>query len=236
MVIECDHRQDFPKPHFYNIQQDLTLVDISDIFPFANEIGYLGLALVSFFGSLIPFVPLPSFVLLATMSGGEKFNIHYLALLVAITSTVAKQIIFLASYEGRRIITEKTRKRMKPFERLVKRYGAAAAFVAAATPIPDDLIYVPLGLAKYNPLRFFIATLTGKLVLSYVIALLSHFFGMSYVAPFLENVEDPSVVYVGLIVFVGLTGVAIVMLLRLDWEKILGRFAPWTVQKDEDQD
>jgi membrane protein DedA with SNARE-associated domain len=211
-------------------------VDVTDIFPFEDQLGYLGLALVSFFGSLIPFVPLPSFILLATMSAGEKFNIHYLALIVAITSTVAKQIIFLASYGGGRIITEKTRKRMKPFERLVKRYGAAAAFVAAATPIPDDLIYVPLGLAKYNPLRFFVSTLLGKLVLSYVIALLSHFFGMSYVEPFLENVEDPTIVYVGLTVFIGLTGMAIFLLLRLDWEKILGRFAPWTVQKDDEKD
>ncbi len=211
-------------------------MDVTDIFPFEDQLGYLGLALVSFFGSLIPFVPLPSFILLATMSAGEKFNIHYLALIVAITSTMAKQIIFLASYGGGRIITEKTRKRMKPFERLVKRYGAAAAFVAAATPIPDDLIYVPLGLAKYNPLRFFVSTLLGKLVLSYVIALLSHFFGMSYVEPFLENVEDPTIVYVGLAVFIGLTGMAIFLLLRLDWEKILGRFAPWTVQKDDEKD
>lgn len=211
-------------------------MDVTDIFPFEDQLGYLGLALVSFFGSLIPFVPLPSFILLATMSAGEKFNIHYLALIVAITSTMAKQIIFLASYGGGRIITEKTRKRMKPFERLVKRYGAAAAFVAAATPIPDDLIYVPLGLAKYNPLRFFVSTLLGKLVLSYVIALLSHFFGMSYVEPFLENVEDPTIVYVGLTVFIGLTGMAIFLLLRLDWEKILGRFAPWTVQKDDEKD
>ena len=49
---------------------------------------------------------------------------------------------------------KKTRKRMRPFERLVKRYGAGAAFFAAATPIPDDLVYVPLGLAKYNPTSF----------------------------------------------------------------------------------
>ena len=60
-------------------------------------------------------------------------------------------------------MSEKTKQRMLPFQRLVKKYGAAAAFVAAATPIPDDIVYVPLGLAKYNPLRFFIATLTGKL-------------------------------------------------------------------------
>ncbi|MFY9301162.1 MAG: VTT domain-containing protein [Candidatus Nitrosotenuis sp.] len=209
-------------------------MDLTTIFSFADEIGYLGLALVSFFGSLIPFVPLPSFILLATMSAGDKFNIHYLALIAAVTSTVAKQIIFLISYEGRRIITEKTRKRMRPFERLVKRYGAAAAFVAAATPIPDDLIYVPLGLAKYNPVRFFISTLAGKLVLSYVIVLLSHYFGGNYVEPLLQDIKDPTPIYLGLGIFVAMMAAAIFLLLRLDWEKILGRIAPWTVQKDDD--
>ncbi|MGQ0605505.1 MAG: YqaA family protein [Candidatus Nitrosotenuis sp.] len=208
-------------------------MDLSVIFPFADEIGYVGLALVSFFGSLIPFVPLPSFIFLATMSAGDKFNIHYLALVAAVTSTVAKQIIFLISYEGRRIITEKTRKRMKPFERLVKRYGAAAAFVAAATPIPDDLIYIPLGLAKYNPIRFFISTLAGKIILSYVIVLIAHYFGMNYVDPFLEDIKDPTLVYVGFVIFVGIMAASIFLVLRLNWEKILGRVAPWTLQKDD---
>lgn len=209
-------------------------MDISAIFPFADDIGYIGLALVSFFGSLIPFVPLPSFIFLATMAAGEKFNIHYLVFISAITATVAKQIIFLISYGGRKIMTDKTRNRMRPFERLVKRYGAAAAFVAAATPIPDDLIYVPLGLARYNPLRFFISTFVGKIVLGYVVVLLSHFFGMTYVEPFLENVKDPMVVYVGFAVFAATMTVAILLLLRLNWEKILGRIAPWAVQKDDE--
>ena len=113
-----------------------------DLFPFAPEIGYIGLSLVSFFGSLIPFVPIPSFVLLATMAVGEQFNIHLLALSAALTSTVAKQIIFYLSYGRRKIISEKTKNRMKPFQKLVKRYGATAAFVAAATPIPDDIVYI----------------------------------------------------------------------------------------------
>lgn len=209
-------------------------MDISAIFPFADDIGYIGLALVSFFGSLIPFVPLPSFIFLTTMAAGDKFNIHYLVLISAITSTVAKQIIFFISYGGRKIMTDKTRARMKPFEKLVKRYGAAAAFVAAATPIPDDLIYVPLGLARYNPVRFFISTFVGKIVLGYVVVLLSHFFGMAYVEPFLENVDDPMIVYVGFVIFAAMMTVAILLLLRLDWEKILERFAPWAVQKDDE--
>jgi membrane protein DedA with SNARE-associated domain len=209
-------------------------VDFVDLFPFAPEVGYLSLSLVNFFGSLVPFVPLPGFLLLATMSVGDQFDLHILALLSAITATVAKQIIFYVSYGGRKIINEKTRKRMRPFERLVKRYGAGAAFFAAATPIPDDLVYVPLGLAKYNPKRFFIATLTGKIVLSYSIVFISHNLGLSLVEPFLENIDDATPVYIGIILFGVMMTAVIVLLLRLDWARILGRFAPWTLDENNE--
>ena len=43
-------------------------VDLWELFPFTPEVGYIGLTIVSFFGSLIPFVPIPSFVLLATIA------------------------------------------------------------------------------------------------------------------------------------------------------------------------
>jgi len=203
------------------------------LFPFASEVGYIALSLVSFFGSLIPFVPIPSFVVLATMAVGDQFNIHILAIVGAVTATFAKMIIFYVSYGGGKILSEKTRKRMKPFERLVKKYGGAAAFVAAATPIPDDLIYIPLGLAKYNPKRFFIATLTGKFVLSYIIVLIAHFVGLSILDPLLENIESTSTIYLGMIVFAVILTVMIILLLRLDWEKILGKFAPWTLDNNE---
>ncbi|AFS83042.1 VTT domain-containing protein [Candidatus Nitrosopumilus sediminis] len=207
-------------------------MDFVDLFPFAPDVGYSLLALVNFFGSLIPFVPLPGFLLLATMSVGDQYDLHILALVSAITATVAKQIIFYVSYGGRKIINEKTRKRMRPFERLIKRYGAGAAFFAAATPIPDDLVYVPLGLAKYNPKRFFVATLTGKIVLSYSIVFISHHLGLSLVEPFLENVDDATPVYIGIIIFGVMMTSVIILLLRLDWAKILGKFAPWTLDEN----
>lgn len=205
-------------------------MDPSALFPFDPELGYLGLVLVSFFGSLVPFVPVPSFILLATMSVGDTFNLHLLAVMSALAATGAKQIIFYASYGGRRIMNKKTKQRMMPFQRLVKRYGAAAAFTAAATPIPDDLVYVPLGLAKYNPRRFFVATLCGKMLLHYIIVVVSHYLGISLIEPILEGITDTTDVYVGIVVF-GVTMAAVVILLmRLDWERVLGRVAPWTLE------
>ena len=219
----------------YSLRQ-VRSVDFIDIFPFAPDVGYSLLALVNFFGSLIPFVPLPGFLLLATMSVGNQYDLHILALVSAITATIAKQIIFYVSYGGRRIINEKTRKRMRPFERLIKRYGAGAAFFAAATPIPDDLVYVPLGLARYNPKRFFIATLTGKIVLSYSIVFISHNLGLSLVEPLLENIDDATPIYIGIIIFGVMMTAVIVLLLRLDWARILGRFAPWTLDENNKED
>ncbi len=210
-------------------------VDLSAIFTIDPEVGYLGLVLVSFFGSLIPFVPFPSFLLLAAMSIGNQFDPHALALISAVMATAAKQVIFYISYGGRKIITEKMRKRIKPFERLVKRYGAVAAFVAAATPIPDDLVYIPLGLARYNPLRFFISTLAGKIVLGYVIVYVSRGFGLSFIDPLLGKVQDMNELYIGTAIFMGITTGIIVLMLRLNWEKILGKVAPWTLNPEKDE-
>ena len=219
-------------------------MDIWDFFPFfSSEVGYIGLALVSFIGSLIPFVPIPSFILLITKSVGDQFNIHILAILAAITSTLAKQIIFYASYGGRKIISEKTKKRMLPFQRLVKRYGAGAAFFAAATPIPDDLVYVPLGLAKYNPRKFFVATLSGKLILCYVIVILSHYVSGPVIDPIfesfgiysVEDMEDPTLILIGIISFGAAMTAIVLILLRLDWNRVLGRFVPWTLEDNDDQ-
>ena len=207
-------------------------MDFTDLFPFAPEAGYIGLSLVSFFGSLIPFVPVPSFLLLATMSVGDQYDLHILAISSALLSTAAKQIIFYMSYGGRKIISEKSKKRMRPFQRLVKRYGAGAAFIAAATPIPDDLVYVPLGLAKYNPKRFFIATLTGKLVLHYVIVMVANLLGLSLIEPLLEDIEDSTPIYIGIIAFGAILTASIVLLLRLDWNRILGRVAPWALDEN----
>lgn len=192
-------------------------MDFTDIFPFAVGDGYIILALVNFFGSLIPFVPLPGFLLLATMSIGNEYDLHILALVSAVSATAAKQIIFYVSFKGRKIISKKTLKRMRPFQRLVTKYGAAAAFVAAATPMPDDIIFVPLGLAKYNPRRFFISTLVGKIVLSYSIVFLYHYLGLSVVEPLVKDLDDATPIYIGVVVFGIMMTLVIVLLLRLDW-------------------
>ena len=114
---------------------------------------------------MIVFVPLPylAVILVAALTG--RFDPILLIVSSAIGSALGKMIVFQACYSGQRIIKEKTRANLESFRRLFSSYAWIAVFVAASTPIPDDMVYVPLGFARYNRVKFFIATLLGKTVL-----------------------------------------------------------------------
>lgn len=58
--------------------------------------------------------------------------------------------------------------------------------------------------------------------------------GLSILEPILEDVVDPAPVYIGIILFGIIMTVTVILLLRLDWAKILGRIAPWTLEDDKD--
>ena len=201
-----------------------------------SEFDYIFLALTIFIYSLFPFWPLPSFLLLVPASVGDRFDLHVLAFLSAATMTATKQVFFLVSYDWRKIITQKTKNRMRPFERLMKRYGAAVAFLAAVMPVFDDLVYVLLGLAKYSRLRFLAAIFAGKLVLSYAVVFASHYLGRSLFDPLTENIDLATPFYAGFIPFGVSVTVMVVLLLRLDWKRVLGRRAPWTLDENNPDD
>lgn len=212
------------------------MVALEDLFPFDPELGYLGILIVSFVGSLIPFIPVPYFPLLITASFNSNFNPHLIALVSAAGVVAAKTIIFFASYYGRKVLSDKTKHRMLPLQRLVGRYGWPGAFIAAATPIPDDLVYIPLGLAKYSPWKFATATFAGKFVMSEAIVWSSIFLGRPFVESVLGETTDPTWLIVGAVVSIALLGVTVYYSLKIDWARIIGRWFPWTLEGNNDDD
>ena len=49
-----------------------------------------------------------------------------------------------------------------------------------------------------------------------------------------KDLDDATPIYIGVVVFGIMMTLVIVLLLRLDWAKILGRIAPWTLEDDKD--
>jgi membrane protein DedA with SNARE-associated domain len=211
------------------------LVTLEDLFPFDAEFGYLGILIVSFISSLVPFIPIPYFPLLITASFNSNFNPHLIAVVSAAGVVAAKTIIFFASYYGRKILSDTTKQRMRPLQKLVSRYGWFGAFVAALTPIPDDIVYIPLGLAKYSPWKFATATFAGKVLMGEAIVWSSIFLGKPFVERILGETADITTLVILALVSVAAVGVIIYYSLKIDWATIIGRWFPWALEDGDDK-
>ena len=212
------------------------MVSIEDLFPFDPELGYLGILVISFVFSLIPFVPIPYFPVLITASFNPNFNPHIIAIASAAGIVAAKTIIFFISYYGRKILSDQTKHRMRPLQNLLSRYGWFGAFIAALTPIPDDLVYIPLGLAKYNPWKFATATFAGKVLMNEIIVWSSFYLGRPFVENIFGETTDFTTLIIVAIASVAALGIVVYYSLRIDWAKIIGRWAPWALEDPKNDD
>jgi len=207
---------------------------LNNLFVFASNLGYIGLFAISFIASIIVFVPIPFFPILALMSIDKDFDPHLLAFSSAIGATLAKTIIFYSSFYGRRFISRESKVKMKPLQRLLKRYGWYASFIAAATPIPDDIVYVPLGLAKYNPWLFFTSCFAGKMLISEAIVWGTRMgFNM---LEYLESNMNGELFYATVIATIAVTAFLIYFMIKADWSRLVGKVFPWTLNDDIDDD
>ena len=205
------------------------MVSFGDIFALYEGLGYLGVLLISFIGSIIVFIPVPYFPVLVTATLNRNLDPHIIALSSAVGAVAAKMIIFYGSYYGRNILSSKTKKRIMPLQRLLGKYGWAGAFTASLTPIPDDLVYIPLGLAKYNPWKFATAVFAGKLILNEMIVAGTIFIGRPFVDMLSAEEINPLYLITAAIVTAAVMGLIIYFSLRIDWSKIIGKWFPWTL-------
>ena len=54
------------------------------------------------------------------------------------------------------------------------------------------------------------------------------------VEPLLENIEDVTAIYLGIAIFAAIMTSIVILLLKLDWQRVMGRFAPWTLDENND--
>lgn len=211
-------------------------MSIDELFSFYDDFGYLGILLISFLGSIIVFVPIPYFPVLITAAFNDNLDPTLISLSSAIGAVIAKLVIFYASYYGRNMLSSKIKGKMLPLQRLLGRYGAIGAFIAAISPIPDDIIYIPLGLAKYNPWKFAIATFLGKFAFNEIFVLGAIYFGKPFVNNLMSNSTNLDYLLVVTIVSIAVLGVIIYFALKIDWSKIIGHWFPWTLDKDQEEE
>ena len=77
-----------------------------------------------------------------------------------------------------------------PLQNFLSKYGGLAAFIAALLPVPDDLVYIPLGIAKYSIKKFVIFTFFGKLLYGLAVVWGAVILGRPIMEQFISFSED----------------------------------------------
>jgi membrane protein DedA with SNARE-associated domain len=124
---------------------------------------------------------------------------------------------------SRKVINEKYKKKIDFVVKLFKKYGSIAIFLFAFSPLPDDLLFIPLGLMRYSIVRAFIPALIGKFTSNLVIAY-SGRFSLQIIRDIFGGEGEGITAIIGTVLgFVLLIAVFIIMF-KVDWEK---RFAKY---------
>ena len=181
--------------------------------------GYVGAFLVALTFNLIPFTS-PSNMVLAgiIMMLSSEMNVTALSFSIAIGASIAKVVHYYVGFFSRKLVNSKRVERLDKFGRLLGKWGALGAFIAAATPIPDDPVVIPLGLVRYSVTKFFFGYFAGKLL----ICIVGAESGM-YVKPMFDAVfGDLRLIAVSVALLILATSV----LLKFDIEKIY-----WKIRK-----
>jgi membrane protein DedA with SNARE-associated domain len=191
----------------------------------AIQYGYFGILLISFIGAISIFIPIPYTVVIFTLGGlksggGWAFDPLLIALAAGIGSSIGEFSGYLLGLGGRKAIGEKYKKRMNLLVRIFNKYGAVVIFLFALTPLPDDLLFIPLGVMRYSIIKTFIPALIGKICMNFIVA-----YSGRLSLEFIRNVfgvdSEWTSALIGMALALVLLVVVFVIMFKVDWEKRL---------------
>ncbi len=198
-------------------------MQVQDIFNWLSSLslqyGYFGVFLVSLLGAASVFVPIPDSAVVFALASSELFNPLLIAVAATIGGTVGEFSGYLLGFSGRKPIKKRFEKNMDFFSKLFKKYGSFMIFIFALTPLPDDLIFIPLGVLRYSVSKAFISGFIGKFILNTAIAYGGLFF-VDFIGDSVGLTNDWFSVLISAIVGI----VVFVLMLKIDWQKYFGRY------------
>ncbi len=184
------------------------------------QYGYLGIFLISLLGSMSIFFPIPYTVVLFTLGSIETFNPILIALASGLGSALGEFSGYLLGLGGRKIISEKGRHNVEFLLKIFGRYGALAIFIFALTPLPDDLLFIPLGVMRYGFLRAFIPAFLGKLCMSLIIVYSARF-TVGIIREIFGIESDWASAIIGTVIALILLIIVFILMFKVDWEKVI---------------
>ena len=183
---------------------------------FARQFGYFGVFFISLIGAVSIIVPIPyTFVIYLSGAFLDPF-------LVAVSGGLGSALGEFSGYVlgcyGRAVLSEDRRRKMDYMMKVFQHYGFAGIFLFALTPLPDDLLFIPLGIMRYRFVKAFVPALLGKMLMCFILA-----YGGRLSIGIIESVFGEGG-WLGAIVTSALLVIVIVAIFKIDWEKVFEKY------------
>lgn len=178
-------------------------------------LGYPGIFLISFIGASSIVFPIPYQTALLAAGYTGYFNTVLLAIFSALGAGLGELVGYGAGYAGRGFVSDEREEQFNAMLKIFNRYGVPAIFVFALTPLPDDLLFIPLGIARYNFWKAFLPCVAGKFLMSLILIKVGSIAGLVSGGGWLSAI--------GTLVFLILV---IYLIFRADWVDIANRIVP----------
>lgn len=191
----------------------------------ATQYGYFGIFLIALIGASSIFIPIPYTVVVFTLGGLKAGGVYVfdpvlIALAAGLGSAIGEFSAYVVGLGGRKAIGEKYKRKIDVLTRVFNRYGPVVIFIFALTPLPDDLIFIPLGIMRFSIIKAFIPALIGKISMNFIVA-----YGGRLSLQAINNVfgvdSDWVTALIGVVIALVLLVLVFLIMFKVDWEKRL---------------
>ncbi len=206
---------------------------------FYNKLGewgvYFATFLLSIFGNFTIILPMPYLVSIVTLFLTIPVNPVFLALAAAFGASIGELSAWLFGRGAAEVIDEDTyEKKIKGLVELIRKGLAFPLIVLfAATPLPDDILLIALGMEKYSLKKSLIASFIGKLILVSILLIgavalkntvtgnfILYLFGLDISDGVVKSAGDPVVSTITMVVTIIIT----LIVIMVDWKKLFRRW------------
>jgi len=173
---------------------------------------------MSLIGASSIIIPIPYTIIIFLIA--SKYDPTLLAITGGTGAAIGEFTGYILGFYGQKILSQERRRKMEFMVKLFGRYGPLAIFIFALTPLPDDLLFIPLGILRYKPIKAFIPAILGKMLMVYLLA----YFGRIGANVILLIFGEGNM-WIGMTITTVLLAIILVLLFRIDWEKIFQKYA-----------
>lgn len=166
--------------------------------------------MISIFGNAIPFLPIPYLVPIFIIA--YVLDPLIVGVCIGVGASIGKCVSYFIGRGGRVLLSEEKKKAFELFGKFLGKYGIVIVYLFSSLPLPDDIVVVPFGMAKYDFKKFFIALFAGKLSLGLLVAYVAKY-SFEYAKVFV-GAENPVLVTIISIAFMLLM---VLIVYKIDW-------------------